>query len=233
MAPATKAAPPSPRSGQTWWHRRRGPGSPSRSNSPTAPSVRWCAGAMSGRGARARRGHRPGPRRPPRRKPGLRQGIARQQNRHGPESRLVAPSGQHTASDRTPLYAPTAGSAAVLQLPPRTADLLRGCHRRRLRSAISVCLPLRLWGSSSASRLGGWAAQAGKGRTQQAIGTCTPDPRCTSSRRVCAGPTAPGAVRPCCCLIPLIRGRSFVRSRRAGCACPRRARAVAARRCRP
>ena len=31
-------------------------------------------------------------------------------------------------------------------------DLLRGCHRRRLRSAISVCPPLRLWGSSASPR---------------------------------------------------------------------------------
>src|SRR5215471_6106901 len=40
--------------------------------------VRARGGALAlrlGRGARARRGHHPGPRRPPRRKPGLRQGI--------------------------------------------------------------------------------------------------------------------------------------------------------------
>jgi len=60
---------------------------------------------------------------------------------------------------------------------------LRGCHRPRLRSAISVCPPLRLWGSS-ASRLGGWATKAGNGRPQRAIGACTHDLRRTSSRQM-------------------------------------------------
>jgi len=64
----------------------------------------------------------------------------------------------------------------------RTADLLRGCHRRRLRSAISVYPPLGLSGSS-ASRLGGWPTKAGQGRPQRAIGTRTHDPRRTSSRQ--------------------------------------------------
>ena len=41
------------------------------------------------------------------------------------------------------------------------------------------------------------------------------------------------AVQPCCCLIPLIRGRPCVRSRRADCGCPRQARGVAARTCPP
>lgn len=61
------------------------------------------------------------------------------------------------------------------------ADLLRGCRRRRLRSAISVYPPLGLSGSL-ASRLGGWPTKAGKGRPQRAIGTRAHDPRRTSSR---------------------------------------------------
>ena len=67
--------------------------------------------------------------------------------------------------------------------PSISADLLRGCHRRRLRSAISVCPPLRLWGFS-ASRLVGRATKAGKSRPQRAIGTRTHDPRRTSSRQM-------------------------------------------------
>ena len=35
------------------------------------------------------------------------------------------------------------------------ADLLRGCHRRRLRSAISVCPSLRLWGLLSVASVAG------------------------------------------------------------------------------
>jgi hypothetical protein len=45
--------------------------------------------------------------------------------------------------------------------PYNQANLLRVCHRRRLRSAISVCPLLRPWGSS-ASRLG--AGRSGSGR---------------------------------------------------------------------
>lgn len=57
---------------------------------------------------------------------------------------------------------------------------------RRLRSAISVCPPLQLRGSL-ASRLGGWAARAGNGRPQRAIGTRTHDPRHTLSRLLLSG----------------------------------------------
>jgi len=75
-----------------------------------------------------------------------------------------------------------------------TADLLPGCHRRRLRSAISVCLPLRLWGSS-ASRLGGWAAGAGKGRPPASC----PAPVLTTRdvpHRVCVRHRAASSTRP-------------------------------------
>jgi hypothetical protein len=60
------------------------------------------------------------------------------------------------------------------------ADLLRDCHRRRLRSAISVNPLLGLW-DSSASRLGGWATKGGEGRPERAVGTRTHDPRRTST----------------------------------------------------
>jgi hypothetical protein len=43
----------------------------------------------------------------------------------------------------------------------RSNPLLRRCHQLRLRSAISVCSPLQLWGCS-ASRLDGCATKAGK-----------------------------------------------------------------------
>ena len=72
----------SARSGETCWPidaegpvRRRG---------TVLRRLRARRGALAlrlGRGARARRGHRPGPRWPARRKPGLRQGIARQHSR--------------------------------------------------------------------------------------------------------------------------------------------------------
>jgi hypothetical protein len=66
--------------------------------------------------------------------------------------------------------------------PTRTAALWAAAIGRRLRSAISVCPPPRLWGSS-ASRLGGWATKAGNGRPQRAIGARTHDPRRTPGRR--------------------------------------------------
>lgn len=78
------------------------------------------------------------------------------------------------------------------------ADLLRGCHQRRLRSAISACPPPRLWGSS-ASRLGGWAAKAGKGRPPRAAGTRTHDPGRTSShvRKAPGSVPSPAAITTC------------------------------------
>ena len=51
--------------------------------------------------------------------------------------------------------------------PCNWADLLPSCHRHRLRSAISVCPPLRL-GGSSASRLGG----RGRGREGPPSASC-------------------------------------------------------------
>src|SRR6516165_8035823 len=48
MAPATKAARPLRRPGETCWPPRRRPGLPSRNSSPTVRSAPWCAGATTG-----------------------------------------------------------------------------------------------------------------------------------------------------------------------------------------
>jgi hypothetical protein len=66
------------------------------------------------------------------------------------------------------------------------ADLLRGCHRRPTTLCYLHLSAVTAIGSS-ASRLDGWAAKAGKGRPQRAIGTCTHDPRRTSSRHLLSG----------------------------------------------
>jgi hypothetical protein len=63
--------------------------------------------------------------------------------------------------ERSAMRGSSHGSILHLADTDRASDLLRVCHRRRLRSAISVNPPLGLWGSS-ASRLGGWANKAGQ-----------------------------------------------------------------------
>jgi hypothetical protein len=66
-----------------------------------------------------------------------------------------------SAQNVPPCAVPAMVRSCTLPYTDRASDLLRVCHRRRLRSAISVNPPLGLWGSS-ASRLGGWANKAGK-----------------------------------------------------------------------
>ena len=88
--------------------------------------------------------------------------------------------------------------AAKLAATAPNGGSLRGCHRLRLRSAISVCPLLRLWGSS-ASRLGGWATKAGKGRPPRATGARIHNPRRTSShvRKAPGSALNPAAIMTC------------------------------------
>ena len=109
----------------------------------------------------------------------LRAGL-RRAGRAGPEDR-----GRDTRPREAPITFLREEPAISQRRSPTRPDrriFCTGWHRRRLRSAISVFPPLRLWGSS-ASRLGSWATKSGKGRPQRAIGTCTHDPRRTSSRQ--------------------------------------------------
>ena len=72
----------------------------------------------------------------------------------GPET-LAVSERQIDNSDALPMASLTTIDSA------RSADLLRGCHRRRLRSAISVCPPRRLRGSSRRALVAGRPSREG------------------------------------------------------------------------
>jgi len=73
--------------------------------------------------------------------------------RHGARNAGSRNASRH-AKRRPPRHRSTQSVARLVNATGRIAgagraDLLRGCRQRRLRSAISACPPLRLWGSSA------------------------------------------------------------------------------------